>query len=861
MDGGGGGARDEPALLERGPQLTALHEARRAVFDGGGGALVVLTGEAGSGKTALLRRFRDESGRVLWGGCDPLFTPRPLGPFADVAEQAGGELAALLNRGGMPHEVAAAVMDEARARRGSVVVCEDLHWADEATLDVLSLLGRRVESVPLLLVVTYRDDELARHHPLRTLLGELRPIRRLRTERLSPAAVATLAGPDGLDAAELHRVTGGNAFFVSEIVAAGNDTIPATVREAVLARIARLGDAGAEVLDAVSVAVPYAELELLDAMAPAGGLDDCLAAGILQVVPGGIAFRHELARRAVEESLGPHRRRDLHRRALAALSAGTDLARLAHHAEAAGDPAAVLRYAPAAAAQAASTGAHREAAEQYARALRYAGDLPADDRAGLLEARSHECYLTDQMDTAIELLEQAVELRRPAGDPRRTAVTLVQLSRRLWCAARPAEAARVDDDAVRLLESLPPGPELALAYSNISSVALNDERHDETVDWGKRALDLAEQLDDTAVVVHSLNNLGTIELLAGRAEGLRALERSLELAEEAGLEEHIGRAYIHVGWAANRTRAYELLPLLERGIGRCEELGLDSWRLYLLAHRARADLDLGRWDAAADGAGLVLRSARSVPLLGILSLCVLGLVQARRGEPAAGALLDDAAALLAGQHEPQYVAPVAAARAEAAWLAGRPADVDEATYEPLELAVERDAGWVAGELAWLRRLAGLPAAADGALGPYSVQLAGDVRAAAARWTALGCPYDAALALAGSTDEDDLRSALATFQRLGARPAAAIVARRLRGRGVRGLPRGPLPGTRANPAGLTARESQVLDLLGSGASNADIAARLFVSERTVHHHVGAVLRKLGVDSRGRAVSEAARRGLV
>jgi DNA-binding CsgD family transcriptional regulator/tetratricopeptide (TPR) repeat protein len=855
----------EPALLERGPQLAALQAARQAVLDGGGGCLVLLTGEAGSGKTALLRRFRDETapaGRVLWGACDPLFTPRPLGPFADVAEQAGGELAALLTAGAKPYEVAAAIADEGRSRRGTVVVCEDLHWADEATLDVLSLLGRRIESVPVVLVATYRDDGLPRHHPLRTLLGELRPGVRLRTEPFSPAAVGSLAGPHGLDSAELHRVTGGNPFFVSEVVAAGGEHIPATVREAVLARIARLGGAAAAVLDAVSVAVPYAELELLDRLAPgvAGGLDDCLAAGILHAVPTGVAFRHELARRAVEESLGPHRRRDLHRAALSALSGERELARLAHHADAAGDRAAVLRYAPAAAAQAASTGAHREAAEQYARALRYAGELPAGERAALLEARSFECYLTDQMDTAIELLNQAVELRRAAGDPRSTAVTLVQLSRRLWCGGRGEQSSAADDEAVRLLESLPPGPELALAYSNISSVALNDERHDEAVDWGKRALDLAEQLEDASVVVHSLNNLGTIELLAGRSEGRAALERSLELAEEAGLEEHIGRAYIHLGWAANRIRAYELLPVLERGIVRCEELGLESWRLYLLAHRARADLDLGRWDAAAEGAGLVLRSARSVPLLGILTLSVLGLVHARRGEPESRLLLADAAGLRTGQQELQYLAPVAAARAEAAWLGGRPAEVDSATRDVLDFAIERDATWIVGELAWLRRLAGLPAPTDGSAGPYAAQLAGDVRAAAAHWARLGCPYDSALALAGSADEGDLRSALGTFQRLGARPAAAIVARRLRERGARGLPRGPLPGTRANPAGLTAREVEVLTLLGSGLSNADIAARLFLSERTVHHHVAAILRKLGVDSRGRAVSEAARLGL-
>jgi DNA-binding CsgD family transcriptional regulator/tetratricopeptide (TPR) repeat protein len=838
----------EPALLERGPQLAALLDARRRVSGSGNGELVVVAGEAGSGKTALLRRFRAEAGgAVLWGACDPLFTPRPLGPFADIAGRTGA-LADLLAAGAKPYEIAGAL---AGPGPGTVLVVEDLHWADEATLDVLSLLGRRIGSVPLLLVLTHRDDE--QHRPLRTLLGELRPGLRLATGPLSAGAVRALA--HGQDAAELHRITGGNPFFVSEVIAAGGAAIPPTVREAVLARVARLGDAAGAVLDTVSVAVPYAGL---DALPPdsAAALDECLAAGVLHAVPGGVAFRHELARRAVEESLGPLRRRDLHRRAL---EAERDPARLAHHADAAGDPAAVLRYAPAAAVQAAATGAHREAAEQYARALRYAGDLPAAERAGLLEARSYECYLTDQMDTAIETLTEAVELRRAIPDPAGAVVTLIQLSRRLWCAARTAEADAADAEAERLVAELPPGPEQALAFGNLSARALNDERHDETVDWGKRAVDLAEQLGRTAVVVHGLNNLGTIELLAGRREGWPVLERSLALAEEAGLEEHVGRAYIHLGWAANRTRAYELLPVLERGIARCADLGLDAWRYYLLAHRARADLDLGRWSAAAAGAAEVRQLARSVPLLDILAGTVLALVRARRGEDAV-ALLSEVAALAAGQRELQYRAPVAAARAEAAWLAGRPADVDAATAGTLELALDREAGWVVGELAWLRRLAGLPAGADGACGPYGAQLGGDVRAAAAQWTALGCPYDAALALAGSADEGDLRTALAAFQRLGARPAAAVVGRRLRERGARGLPRGPLPRTRDNPAGLTPREAEVLRLLGSGASNADIAGRLFLSERTVHHHVAAILRKLGVDSRGRAVSEAARLGL-
>jgi DNA-binding CsgD family transcriptional regulator len=866
--GVGSETRDAPALLERGPELAALHAAWDAVRSGAGGVLVLLAGEAGSGKTTLLSRFRAECrppGVVLWGACAPLFTPRPLGPFADFSAQVDG-LGPLLAGGGKPHQVAEAIAEHARAaaRHDTVVVLEDLHWADEATLDVLSLLARRIGSIPLLLVGTYRDDELHRHHPLRTLIGELRGVRRLSTAPLSPNAVGRLARPYGLDGDDLHRVTGGNPFFLTEVIEAGGGTIPPTVRDAVLARTARLSRPAAEVVDAVSVAVPQAELWLLDALVPdaAAGLDECLATGILTATADGVGFRHELARRAIEESLAPHRRRDLHRRALGALAGRpADLARLAHHADAAGDTAAVLRHAPAAAAQASAAGAHREAADQYARALRFAAALPAGDRAALLEAGSYEYYLTDRMDDAVALLEQAVELRRAAGDLRATGLALTNLSRRLWCAGRADDAEATTAEAVSLLEQVPPGPEAALVYSVLSALAMNDEWYADTVSWGTRGLELAERFGDTSAVVYGLNNLGSIDMLTGRPGGLATMERSLALAEQAGLDDDVGRAYIHIAWTATRTRSYDLLPWFDRGLARCADLGLEAWRLYVLAYRARARLDLGRWDEAVEDATYVLRYARSVPLLRILGLTVLGLVRARRGEPERWPPLDEAALEAKGQREPQYRVPVATARAEAAWLDGRgAAAVGEETGEVLALAGDRDAGWVVGELAWLRRLTGRPATAAGAAGPYALQLAGELGAAADRWDELGCRYDAALALAGSDDEDDLREALARFQRLGARPAAATVSRRLREGGARRVPRGPRRSTRDNPAGLTAREVEVLALLGSGASNAEIAAQLFLSERTVEHHVAALLRKLGVGSRGRAVSEAVRLGL-
>jgi DNA-binding CsgD family transcriptional regulator len=242
-------------------------------------------------------------------------------------------------------------------------------------------------------------------------------------------------------------------------------------------------------------------------------------------------------------------------------------------------------------------------------------------------------------------------------------------------------------------------------------------------------------------------------------------------------------------------------------------------------------------------------------------LVVLGLVRARRGDPEVWPPLDEALALAEPTGELPRIAPAAAARAEAAWLEGEHEAVAEETDAPLDLAVQRQASWLIGELACWRWRAGIreeipPHAAE----PYALQMRGEWARAATLWTDIGCPYEAALALADADDDDALRRALAEFQRLGARPAAAIVARRLRKRGALTLPRGPRPATRQNPANLTAREVEVLALVAQGLRNAEIADRLFLAQKTVDHHVSAILRKLGVPTRGHASAEAMRLGL-
>ena len=858
------------SLLERSRHLQVLDTLAGTVREHG--HLLLISGEGGVGKTALLREFCDgrRSERVLWGGCDALFTPRPLGPFLDIAQAAGGELAHLLGTGAKPHEVAGCLVRTIASQGPTILVLEDVHWADEATLDVLRLLARPVEQIPALVLVTYRDDELARLHPLRLVLGELRSgrtTRRLHVEPLSLEAVEQLAATSGVDGRALYLATAGNPFFVTEVLAAEAGTIPSTIRDAVLGRAARLGAAARTVLDAVAVTPPHAELWLLEALAgdAASHLDDCVSAGMLALVPGGIAFRHDLARRAVEESVPPVRSAALHRVALEALAAppigDPDLARLAHHAEAASDAAMVLRYAPAAARHAAALAAHREAAAQYTRALRFAAGARPEQRAELFEGLSQAHYLTDQLGEAVTALEQALAIRRELGDEPGQGAALCALSRRLWCAGRTGEADASARGALAILQGLPPGHELAMAYGTLSQLAMNEEDAEGAITWATRALGLGEQLGAVDVVVHALNNLGTVDLLGGRGTAL--LERSIELAERSGLDEHVGRAFIHLGWGITRTRSYDLADRLDDGIDACGQRGLELWRMYVLAYRARCDLDCGRWSRAAEATAEVLGYARSAPLLRILALCVTGLVRARRGDPERWEPLEEAGSLLRGDNDLQWVAPVALARAEAAWLDGRgAAAVVDATQDALHLAVKRGASWIISELLWWRRIAGVEEPVpEEVAGPYALALRGDWALAASQWTELGCPYEAALALSQVDDHEVIRGALEVLQQLGARPAATITVRNLRQRGVRDIPRGPRPTTQSNPAHLTSRELGVLELVVQGMPNAQIAARLFLSTKTVDKHVSAALRKLGAHSRAEASAMAVRLGIV
>ena len=858
-------------LVEREAALGSLRQALHCAASLGQIALVA--GEAGVGKTSLLRALAGVHPRVWWGACDALQTPHPLAPLLDIARDSGARFGAQL-AGPRPalFDAVLASLRGPQAAGPTLVVIEDAHWADDATLDLLKFLGRRIERTRALLVISFRDDEVSAAHPLRQVIGELpgAAVTRIDLARLSSAGVATLARRALRAPAGLFDATQGNPFFVTELLRHPEEALPRSVQDLVLARYARLDKPAQAIVRLVALVPGRFERWLLDAMlAPAlTALEACLDSGLLLADATTLSFRHELARRAVESALSLPVAQALHAQLLNGLStAGRAIAsaRLAHHAALAGDEAAVRRHAPAAGAEALERGAHREAVRHYRSALEQGGRAAVNtndtEREAWLEAYAQACRRIDAQAEATAAREELGARYAHRGDTLNEGRNLSRLALLHVNMMRNAQADAASRHAIALLERLPPGPALADAYEAEASLRMLNRDCEESMRWSRKAIELLRERGDRARLADVLSVLGTAMMFIDFDAGYRQMEEALALAMAENASTTAAVAMLNLGSAAGELMQLAVAERwLRRAIDFADERELDAFRNYSNAWLALCELQTGRWADAAERAAELIERPGSSAIVRVMALVALGRVRMRRGDAAAQAVLDEALPLAGSSETLQRIAPVRAARAEAAYARGDLAAVAMEAQAALALAQRHRHAWFIGELAfWCWRAGVLDVAPAGCAEPYSLQITGQWREAAVAWAQLGCPFEQARALADG-DAQAQQDAIAILERLGARPAAERLRRELREAGVRGVVRGARESTRAHSHGLTTRELQVLALLCEGLRNAEIAQRLSRSVRTVDHHVAAVFAKLGVDSRVAAVQAAQRAGL-
>lgn len=852
-------------LLEREQELEQLEHALTAVPTSGG-QIVLLRGEAGIGKTALIREFvrrHDEEATVLVGTCDDLMTPQPLGPLWDISRREPSISRSLhdSDRPGLLN----AILDLLEASlRPTVLVIEDTQWADEATLDAIRYLGRRMTQTRGLLILTYREGAVDYDHPLRAVIGELPPqqLVRISLKGLSPEAVESISRGTDLDPAELFALTDGNPLFVVELLTSGSSGVPDSIQDSVLARAAKVSTEARAALDLMSVFPGGAIREVIDELIPNSTelLEECAGQGLVDFDDTAVAFRHELTRRSVESALSPERRRNLNHAVLDKLASVPELAdpaRLAHHAEAAEDADSVLKYAPAAARAATAAGSHREAVEHFRRLRPHLHSLAVDQRSELLEDWAEAEAAVGNYSDAIGLIEDARHLYAEKDDRSGQSRTLVHAAYYHEWAGERSRAEEYARQATEVLGPSPDGTDLADALEVSAYLAMMGCDAD-AMDLVDRTLAAAGSEIDEQLLIRCLIYRGEF-LHTHYPDGLPFFEEAIVRARAAGLWEEEARALGNHAWEAILFRDLESgEDYVKRALAVCAEHSDTSTCSYQNVTYASLLELRGDWNTAEDIAREEV--AHQDGYVRTAALPILGRIEARQGRRAASETLKEAWELAKRSDEVQRLAAAASALAEYAWISGTEIVPAAELKNVLRRCLEVGWSWPPGAIAfWLWQREELGEVPESIAAPYRMMMSDEGIAAARIWESLQCRYDAAIALSLGDSETQIQ-AIELLETLGASAVAARVRQRLRSQGV-SVPRGRASSTRAHPVGLTSRQSEILLLLAEGLTNIEIADRLFLSPRTVENHVAAVVSKLNAASRDRAVAVAREKGLL
>ncbi|MGH8824219.1 MAG: ATP-binding protein [Jiangellaceae bacterium] len=852
-------------LVERDAELEALVASVGAAAAGEGSAMLVL-GEAGIGKTSLIHEFlRSVEGevRVLMGACDDLLTPRTLGPLRDAAAAVGGPLAAAFSGEPDRESVYRALLDElSRTDAPTILVVEDVHWADDATLDALRFVARRLDRLRAVVILSYRDDEFPPDH-LRQLLGALSgsTVRRLVLRRLSKDAVIRLTRTAGVDRPAVFATTDGNPFFVSEVLSSPTADVPATVVDAVLARVHQLTPESQVALDQLAVVPSHVESWLVTALlGDVGPLVEAEQRGMVELRPERFTFRHELARHALERSMPASRRMAFNRAVMVALLAHdhADLSRIMHHAAAAGEIPVILSHGPQAAREAAQAGAHSQALAHYEHVVAHIDALPADAQAQILVEYAWQLYAAYRFVEAVEVAERASRLWARIGDRVAFGEALVAVSRASYMADRPGPARAAIEHAVRVLTGTDETAAQAYAQTYYGAVLSLTDQFEAALEQLGPARELAERSNRPDLVALCLDYVGWTRVAVGDAHGVDDLRASLELARSITHYEYVARAYTNLAEAFYHLRDLDALQrCVADGVQYCTDHDLPAHAYSLQAHSAMLMMVRGDLEGSEELLRDLVAEVPDAGQLARLTLPTLGRVLARRGSPEAEQVLDRAWEIALRGDALLSLAPAGLARIEWAWLTGDVARAQPQIDALLDRTATAGGFRCRGELLRYLDRAGVPVQPfTGCPEEWAVGLRGDWRAAAGTWARIGDPYERALELAGSGEATPMLEALEVLHGMGASAAAKLVRQRLRGLGVTRFPRSRGAVATAHPSGLTDRQLEVLALLAEGLTNAEIADRLVVSTRTVDHHVSAILTRLGAATRREAVRMAA-----
>lgn len=851
-------------LLERDGELELLTDVL-ADIETSGGKVVLLRGEAGIGKSALTEQFvaqNEADAHILIGVCDDLLTPPALGPFWDFARHEPS-LAEHLENGDRSLVLATTLDLLLRSLRPTILVFEDTQWADEATLDAIKYLGRRIATTHGLLLLTFRDTEVDTDHPLRGVIGDLPPSRlvRLHLGGLSIDAVAEIIAETDLDVEDVMAATDGNPFLVTELASTVGEEVPPSIQESIVGRVRKVSPESRRMLNILSV-IPD-RIERSEAIRLTQGSEPHVAEferlGILQPKGETIAFRHELIRRAIEISMTDGDRISANRVVLELLPTDIDPARLVHHARLAGDLDRIVDLAPRAARAAAAVGSHREAVDHFRQLQPLLDRVETDVRGAALDDWAREELLLDNLAEALRLNELAFLHYRTTGHADAESRALGRAAQCHEIAGDRARAESLGRRAVEVLGSDPSGMDLARAIELNAWLAYMAGDWEATLELAERALEAAGDDADEWITIRCLYYRGVV---AGKSldypAGQLFFDEARERSAAASLWYEECRARVNSAWYA--YEAMDVEAALERADGAIASAAHHEQPVhenYAMALRARLLELKGKWAEAED---LARHQLDSAAISQMVVLPLLGVLEARTGRATACTTLSRAWAMAEAAGELQRLAPTAAALAEYAWIYGRSAVPEPAAALNLQDLIRRGHQWSAGSIAFWRWADGMLTAVPHGIGePYRLLIEGDPLAAADMWSTIGCPYERAVALAHGDPAAQLQ-ALEVFEQLGAKAVAAKLRRSLRTQGV-AVPRGKGRKTREHPAGLTARQAEVLGLLNEGMSNIEIADALFLSPRTVEHHVSAILGKLACSSREEAAAAATSQGLL